>query len=170
MEVPNLVKLGLACRKAFLRDMEQQIKGIRASWHWGVEWQAQHRSTSDRVCLKRSAALSLRTGQLVGESRESKTIFIYSYTTFMHNTGSFLSYIRWSYIFSRSPVKGSAIRLGGSRLSLAPPIAFLCMDCCGVGGRGREKQEKTISFAVLRISFMISSTWCLQFTSMSVNL
>lgn len=141
MEVPNLVKLGLACRKAFLRDMEQQIKGIRASWHWGVVWQAQNSNSSDRVCMKQSAALSLQTGQLEGESWKSKTIFIYSYTTFRHNTVSSLSYIRWSYIFSRSPVKGSAIRLGGSRLSLAPPIAFLCMDCCGGGQRERKAGE-----------------------------
>lgn len=109
-EVPNLVKLGLDFRKAFLRDMEQQIKGIRAFWHWGV-WQALHKNSNDRVCFKRSAALSQRTGQLEGESWESKTIFTYSYTTFRHNTGSSLSYIRWSYIFLRSPVKGSATRL-----------------------------------------------------------
>lgn len=143
-EVPNLVKLGLAFRKAFLRDMEQQIKGIRAFWHWGVVWQAQHRNSSDRVCVKRSAALSRRTGQLEGES---KTIFIYSYTTFRHNTGSSLSYIRWSYIFSRSSVKGSATRLQGSRLSLAPPIAFLCMDCCG-GQRKKKAGENHLTWGL----------------------
>lgn len=147
MEVSNLVKLGLAWRKAFLKDMEQQIKGIRASWHWGVVWQPQHRNSRDKVCLKRSAALSLRTGLLEGESWESKTIFIYSYTTFRHNIGSSLCYIRWSYIFLRSPVKGSATRLGGSRLSLASPIAFLCTDCCG-SQRKRKAGENHLTWGL----------------------